>query len=170
MEYEFSRGGENYIIKIDGNSSGEYKVVVGEREYQFSASNVSPNEFSILLNKKNTKAYVADSDDSLFVYIDGHVIQLKRPGADNSNYAGAGGEFGVKDEVSTPMPGKVVKVLVKQGDKVSAGQSLVIVESMKMENEIKSPADGEVSAVNFKDGDLVEPGQPIIKLNPSEEQ
>lgn len=169
MEYQFSRGGDNFIIKIDGNQSGEYKAVVGEREYQISSSNVSPNEFSILLGKKNTKAYVAGANDSLFVFIDGHVIQLKKPGSDNSGYGGTGGEFGVKDEVSTPMPGKVVKVLVKQGDKVSAGQSLVIVESMKMENEIKSPADGEVISVNFKDGDLVEPGQPIIKLNPSEE-
>ena len=73
-------------------------------------------------------------------------------------------EYGIKDEVTTSMPGKVVKILVKKGDKVKAKQPLLIVESMKMENEIGSPADGIVESVRFGPGDLVEPGQPIIKL------
>jgi biotin carboxyl carrier protein len=167
MEYEFLHDGEVYIIKIDGNQSGEYKAVIGDREYQFSGSDISPNEFSILLDKRNMKAYAAASEENLFVHVGGRVILLKKPGSVNSGYGAAGTEFGVKDEVSTPMPGKVVKILVKEGDKVAAGQSLVIVESMKMENEIKSPAAGMVTKVNFSNGDLVEPGQPIIKLNPS---
>ncbi len=65
------------------------------------------------------------------------------------------------------MPGKVVKILVKEGDKVTARQPLVIVESMKMENEIKSPTDGKVKSIHFGPGDLVKPGQPIIKLAPA---
>ncbi len=168
MEFEFSFEGSIYSIKIDGNPSGEYKALIADKEYQFSASNISPNEFSILLDKKNMKAYVAESDERVYVYIGGKIVKLGKPGAIAGGFGGAGGEFGVKDEISTPMPGKVVKVLVNAGDRVKAGQPLVIVESMKMENEIKSPADGEVVAVNFTNGDLVEPGQPIIKLNPSE--
>lgn len=168
MEFEYSHEGKTFLVKIDGNSSGGYKAVITGKEYEFTASNISPNEFSILLNRKNMKAYVAESEDGIFVHIGGRVIKFKKPGADNGGFGSGGGEFGIRDEISTPMPGKVVKVIVKEGDRVEAGQSLVIVESMKMENEIKSPTAGEVASINFKDGDLVEPGQTIIKLNPSE--
>jgi biotin carboxyl carrier protein len=170
MDFEYSHEGKTFLVKIDGNSSGGYTASIADNEYEFTASNISPNEFSILLNRKNMKTYVAESDDGVFVHIAGRVIHFKKPGADNGGFGGAGGEFGAKDEISTPMPGKVVKVIVNEGDHVEAGQSLVIVESMKMENELKSPAAGEVVAVNFKDGDLVEPGQTIIKLNPSENE
>lgn len=168
MDFEFTKDNKIYLIKIDGNPTGGYKAVIADKEYQFSGSNISPNEFSILLDKKNMKAYVAESDEHVYVHINGKIIKLGKPGATAGGFGGAGGEFGVKDEISTPMPGKVVKVLVNAGDQVKSGQPLVIVESMKMENEIKSPTDGEVVAVNFTNGDLVEPGQPIIKLNPSE--
>lgn len=170
MDYEYSHEGETFPVKIDGDSSGSYKAVIGDKEFEFSSSNISPNEFSFLLNRKNMKVYIAESDDGVFVHIGGHIVHFKKPGADNGGFGGAGGDFGVKDEISTPMPGKVVKVIVSEGDHVEAGQSLVIVESMKMENEIRSPVAGEVVAVNFKDGDLVEPGQTIIRLNPSEEE
>ncbi|UCE66665.1 MAG: acetyl-CoA carboxylase biotin carboxyl carrier protein subunit [Candidatus Zixiibacteriota bacterium] len=168
MDFEYSYDGKTFLVKIDGDSSGGYKAVIADKEYEFTASNISLNEFSILLNRKNMKAYVAESDDGVFVHIEGRVIKFKKPGAGNGGFGGAGGEFGVKDEISTPMPGKVVKIIVSEGDRVEAGQSLVIVESMKMENEIKSPTAGEVVSVNFKNGDLVEPGQTIIKLNPSD--
>ncbi len=64
------------------------------------------------------------------------------------------------------MPGKIVKILVAEGDKIKARQPLVIVESMKMENEIKSPTDGTVKSIHFGPGDLVGTGQPIIKIEP----
>lgn len=168
MDFEYSHEGETFLIRIDGNPSGEYRAVIGDKEYQFSASNISSNEFSILLDRKNMKAYVAESDEHVYVHIGGKIIKLRKPGAASGGFGGAGGEFGVTDEISTPMPGKVVKILVSEGDRVKEGQPLVIVESMKMENEIKSPTAAEVVSVNFSNGDLVEPGQPIIKLNPSE--
>jgi len=85
-----------------------------------------------------------------------------------NHYAAGGDVFGAKDEVSTPMPGKIVKILVAVGDKVTVKQALVIVESMKMENKIVSPVDGEIKSIHYSDGDLVEPGQAIIKLIPAE--
>jgi biotin carboxyl carrier protein len=62
------------------------------------------------------------------------------------------------------MPGKVVKVLVAVGDEVKAGQGVVVVEAMKMENELKSPKDGKVKAVAAKEGQAVEAGQNLITL------
>ena len=66
--------------------------------------------------------------------------------------------------VKSPMPGKVVKVLVKPGDAVTSGQGIVVVEAMKMENELKAPRDGKVKAVSAKEGQTVEGGQTLATI------
>lgn len=70
----------------------------------------------------------------------------------------------VSSSVQSPMPGKVVKLLVGVGDEVKAGQGVVVVEAMKMENELKSPRDGKVKAVSVKEGQAVEAGQALATL------
>lgn len=66
--------------------------------------------------------------------------------------------------VSAPMPGKVLRVLVREGDQVRVGQGLLVLEAMKMENEIPSPRDGVVKRILVKEGDTVDTGQPLIEL------
>jgi biotin carboxyl carrier protein len=70
----------------------------------------------------------------------------------------ASGRFTVqgKQTLTSPMPGKVVKVLVAVGDEVKEGQGLVVVEAMKMENELRSPKDGKVVELHVKEGQAVE--------------
>ena len=58
-----------------------------------------------------------------------------------------------------PMPGKIVKVLVKPGDQVTARQGVVVIEAMKMENELRASRDGQVKDVHVAEGDLVEAGR-----------
>lgn len=170
MELEFSHNGNIHTINFQADEGKDDSFIFssGEKEYRFNAAYVSPNCFSILFNGKNIIAYVAESENSLYIHIGGRAVKLDKAKDDRNSFAGDAVEFVSKDEISTPMPGKVVKVLVKQGEKVRAKQSLVIVESMKMENEIKSPTDGEVKSIHFGPGDLVKPGQPIIKLTPAE--
>jgi biotin carboxyl carrier protein len=60
------------------------------------------------------------------------------------------------------MPGKVIAVLVAEGDTVEKGQGLVIVEAMKMENEVRSPVGGEIKEVKVKPGDAVEGGAVLV--------
>jgi biotin carboxyl carrier protein len=66
--------------------------------------------------------------------------------------------------VRSPMPGKVVKVLVKAGDEVKAGAPVVVIEAMKMENELRAPRDGKVKDVSAKEGQTVEAGQSLATL------
>ena len=66
--------------------------------------------------------------------------------------------------VKAPIAGKVLKISVKVGDAVKKGQSVAIVEAMKLENEIPSAFDGVVKAILVKEGDAVENGQPIVEL------
>lgn len=68
------------------------------------------------------------------------------------------------DTLRAPMPGKVVKVLVKAGDAVTAGQGVVVVEAMKMENELRAPRDGVIKEVLVKEGQPVEAQEPLATL------
>jgi biotin carboxyl carrier protein len=71
--------------------------------------------------------------------------------------------------VKSPMPGKVVKILVAAGDAVKAGQGVVVVEAMKMENELKSPRDGTISEVRAREGQAVEAGAELVRVAPPTE-
>jgi biotin carboxyl carrier protein len=74
----------------------------------------------------------------------------------------AGAPADVKHGVWAPVPGKIVNVLVKPGDKVDEGTPVVVLEAMKMENELHSPVKGSVTAVLVKKGDQAEKGQLLI--------
>jgi biotin carboxyl carrier protein len=68
------------------------------------------------------------------------------------------------NEISAPMPGLVLKLLVSEGQSVSKGDPLVILEAMKMENVLAAPNDAEIDTVSVQQGDTVDKGQLLIKL------
>ena len=76
----------------------------------------------------------------------------------------AGGDGAAAVTVRAPIPGRVVKVLVKTGDVVKAGQTLVVLEAMKMENELRAPRAGTVTEVRGAEGTAVEAGQELVQL------
>jgi biotin carboxyl carrier protein len=68
-------------------------------------------------------------------------------------------------DAEAPMPGVVLKILVKQGDVVAKGAPLLILEAMKMEHQIVAPRDGKVAAINCVEGELVQPGVELVTMN-----
>lgn len=67
--------------------------------------------------------------------------------------------------VRSPMPGTILKMLVKQGDKVKNGQVLLVLEAMKMENEIPAPCDGTITSIAVKEGSSVDTGDAMITIS-----
>ncbi|HYW03769.1 MAG TPA: biotin carboxylase N-terminal domain-containing protein [Gammaproteobacteria bacterium] len=72
-------------------------------------------------------------------------------------------------DMLSPMPGRIVKVHVAAGQRVTAGTPLLVLEAMKMEYTLRAPADGEVAAVRFTEGDVVEADEPLIEFHPDED-
>jgi biotin carboxyl carrier protein len=70
-----------------------------------------------------------------------------------------------EQSTAAPMPGLVLKILVKQGDVVAKGAPLLILEAMKMEHQIVAPKDGTVAAIHCSEGELVQPGIELVTLN-----
>lgn len=72
--------------------------------------------------------------------------------------------------MAAPMPGLVLKILIKPGDVVAKGAPLLILEAMKMEHQIVAPRDGSIAAVNCKEGELVQPGVDLVVMNDEDQR
>ena len=80
--------------------------------------------------------------------------------------AAAGGAAASGGTLTAPMPGKVVKLLVKEGDLVAEGQPLLIMEAMKMQNELRAMSEGVVKKISTSEGATVETGSVLITVGP----
>lgn len=98
------------------------------------------------------------------VHLDGRTIPVQiRPAGSFGRQKKDGGAAGSGPQrVTSPMPGKVVRVLVKPGDDVKAKQGLVVVEAMKMENELRAARDGRVRDVSVAEGQSVDAGTLLL--------
>lgn len=99
---------------------------------------------------------------SVWVWLDGHLFEI--PTAARANRARAGSD----EEALTPqMSAKVIRVLVEVGQTVAAGDTLVVLEAMKMEMPVRAPHAGTVTTVNCAEGELVTPDKPVVVLSAS---
>jgi propionyl-CoA carboxylase alpha chain len=105
------------------------------------------------------RAWVSASGDTRWVFLDGEVFELEVQRAGRRRAAA-----GAHGSLAAPMPATVVRVDVEPGDRVHKGDSLIILEAMKMEMPVQAPADGVVRAVHCRAGDLVKPGTPLIEI------
>jgi 3-methylcrotonyl-CoA carboxylase alpha subunit len=106
--------------------------------------------------------YVAGPDDDRWVHVDGQVF--RRPFADAPRTA-ARAHGDTRESLAAPMPATVLKVLVSPGDAVRKGDTLVVLEAMKMELPIRSSADTRVRRVMCREGELVQAGAELVELD-----
>jgi biotin carboxyl carrier protein len=100
--------------------------------------------------------------------VEGHTFEFIIPDSKSSPLRKRGGRGGRKRSgtVSASMPGKVVTVEVKVGDTVEEGETILILEAMKMQNEVTAPISGTVTAVHCEDGVNVEANVPLVVIEP----
>ena len=97
---------------------------------------------------------------SVWVWLDGHLFEIPTATRANRAKTGAG-----EDALTPQMSAKVIRVLVAPGQAVAAGDTLVVLEAMKMEMPIRAPHAGTVTAVNCAEGELVTPDNPVVVLS-----
>lgn len=121
--------------------------------------------FSVLIDGKVFEACVWHAGEGARVAIRGveYIAQIEDPRQWRRGAAGSSSVEG-RHNITAPMPGKVVRVLVKGGEKVALGQGLLIVEAMKMQNEIKALKDGTVEKVAVQEGQPVNAGQVLAVI------
>ena len=105
---------------------------------------------------QQTLVYIAGSEGDLWAFSGGAVYR-ERNRTDRAARAG-------RHAVNAPMPATVVKVLVVPGQAVRHGDTLLVVEAMKMELPIRAPSDAVVTAVNCREGEMVQPDRTLVEL------
>jgi biotin carboxyl carrier protein len=129
-----------------------------------SIEEVEPGVYSVLYKGRSFEACMTHTPDGLAMAVKGRLFLVDI--VDPRNYSArehAGGAPG-RQEIRSPMPGKIVRLLVSPGDHVQAGQGLVVVEAMKMQNEMKASREGTVSKVSVSAGDTVTAGDILVIL------
>ena len=125
--------------------------------------------YSLLIDGRSHVVRVAPADDGLEVEVRGTVIpvEVKHPLEKMLQSASGARAVARGETVSAPMPGVVVALRVGVGDPVRAGQAVVVVEAMKMQNELAVVHDGVVSEVLVSERAAVSAGQALVRLTPS---
>jgi biotin carboxyl carrier protein len=127
-----------------------------------SVEEVMPGVFSVLVNDRSFQVHVASHGEAweAWVGLERRLISLADPRdrASNSEKAGAKGPV----ELRAQMPGKIIKLLTAIGSAVTAGQGLMVVEAMKMQNEVKAPKDGTLTRFYVAEGETVGAGDPLL--------
>ena len=158
-------------IELDGKLRSVEVMHSGERarwtidgsELDADAVEVSPGIYSILIGGKSLEERVeAKGDSQLRVTVASREYEATiRNSRKWKRDRAAGAEAEGRQQVTTPMPGKIVLVLMKTGDAVDAGQGIVVVEAMKMQNEIRSPKSGTVERLLVVAGQTVNAGEVV---------
>ena len=158
MKYEVEIEGRTVAVEVEPRDSIIQARVDG-RVYDLSATSPDEGVFTFLNGDRVFEARVFElSKDSLRVEIKGRTFAATIVDRKHRRPAAEHGIEGRQNLVS-PMPGKVVRVLLAVGDQVKAGQGVIVVEAMKMQNEIKSPKAGHVIDLRVKEGAAVTANQ-----------
>ena len=105
-------------------------------------------------------AYAVSTGGVRWVFLDGQTFVVDSAAPEGRERGGRHGP----DALAAPMPATVTKVQVEPGQRVSAGDSLIVLEAMKMELQIKAPRDATVRSIACSVGELVQPGVPLLEL------
>jgi len=167
MNYEYRLKDTDYSITLDKSENG-FKMTVGDKTLPLSVQRIDSNAFMLTADGVKKLVHVARTDGKVYVHIDGRVHILEDVLAEQE--AGGGGDEildGIQ-KIVAPMPGKLVKVSVEEGEKVTQGTTVCIVEAMKMENVVQAKIDGIVKDIAFQPGDLVDTDNPILVIEAEE--
>lgn len=124
---------------------GVYSILVGGRSYEVRVGREArPNEYAVRIGSVQYRVAVRDP-------------RARRRASAASVAAGP-------EVLTAPMPSKVVKLLVREGEQVADGQGLLVMEAMKMQNELRAPRAGRVERIHVSEGSGVETGAPLVRL------
>src|SRR5271165_2057996 len=152
---ELTRGERNWLCKVDDEllevdaaltARDVLSVLVGGDAYEIKRERSLQGDLHLVIGSAR------------------YAVDVQDPRSLRTRRAAGGAEAGPQ-KVTAPMPGKIVRVMVAVGDEVKAGQGVIVMEAMKMQNEMKSPKDGKVQKILTSEGSTVNPGDTLAIID-----
>ena len=159
MKFELHISGKTRIVEM-ARENAHWQFLLDGIRIAADAVEVAPGTYSVLMGGESHEVRVAPLPDGRVTLHTGsteYTAEVIDPRAWRGRKHGAMEAEG-RQPVTAPMPGKVVRLLVKEGDAVEMGQGLIVVEAMKMQNEVRSPKSGKVERLVAKENQAVNAG------------
>jgi biotin carboxyl carrier protein len=168
MRYRYQNRGQVYEIAIE-RQAGVYQAVVEGQPYELEILDTQPGQLSLRLVAgpgqedpgRSVTLYWANDGSQKWISVDGCTYRLEKP---VSRSVHPGSDLAGGESVRAPMPAQVRAVNASPGDQVEKGQTLLLLEAMKMEIRIKAPTSGRVTRVLVAVGQAVEKDQLLVQI------
>lgn len=160
MIFHSNLGGKNYKIEIKKQEDA-YLVTIDGDAYRVDSRKIGEGELSLNIKGKVFDIIINGNSRNHDVLVGpfSYHVELMNSASVAENVQSESSIISGKVPVTTPMPGKVIKILKHFNDPVKEGEGVIVVEAMKMENELKSPKNGKVSEIKVSEGKAVESGE-----------
>ena len=164
MKFAVTVGDATEMVEVTGEA-GTYRLTIGSEVWEVDGRLTAPGIYSLLIGGVSYVADVFDEDGACVVDVgvERYIVNVE----EHTRYlirtkGGAGGA--AARTLVAPLPGRIVKVAVKPGDRVEKGATLLVIEAMKMENEFKAGASGTIAEVRVEPGQAVNGGDVLIVI------
>ncbi len=161
MDIKVNFGNTEYNVEIE-KKGDKYRCKIGDNTFNTQFQFIGKNEIVMNLGNSDIVSEFIQDRDKTIVYIDGERYEFK----EKEETKGKEENETQENIIKAPMPGLIVKVDAKKGDKIKKGDILVILEAMKMQHEFKSKGDMLVKDVFVKEGEQVEAFATLVELSP----
>ena len=164
MIYEVSIAEKSYRVELV-RTGEQWKCKLDGREMPLDVISGQNGVLSLLVQGKSyeVKQEIVGAEASVVVGQERFSATVRDPRSFRSRRRSGAGEQGVM-KINAPMPGKVVRILAPVGTQVETGQSVLVIEAMKMQNELKAPKNGVVKKINVAEGAAVDAGQALAEV------
>jgi biotin carboxyl carrier protein len=167
MAYTADFQGRTHRVTVSGGGPPA-AVQIDEATHEVDFTPIVGGLFSLLVNGRSYEVDVVEEGEGvLAIWVEGelHRIEFEEEGRFKRKAARGGGQGkGGPQTIVAPMPGKVVKLLVSSGEEVTAGQGVIVIEAMKMENELKAAGAGVVKEIKVREGAGVGGGEVLVVI------
>ncbi len=169
MRYRYQSGDTTYEVVLERHGEG-YRVTINGQDYDLDVLDAQPGALSLRLGGqpgpvRPLTVYWAAEGDVKWMSSQGCTYRLDRPTPRRRSAPGSAAE----DSLRAPMPAQVRAVQVAEGDQVEAGQTLLLLEAMKMEIRLASPRQARVARLLVKPGEQVQRDQVLVELTSKDE-
>jgi len=160
MHYRFQHRDQIYQVAVDRQGEG-YQVTVDGQSHQAEILDSQPGKLSLRLNGKPVTVYWAGQGGDKWISLDGCTYRLEKP---SPRHFRGSGELSGGEAVRAPMPAQVRAVEVGEGEVVEKGQTLLLLEAMKMEIRIRAPRAGRLRRLLVSAGQTVEKEELLAEI------
>jgi biotin carboxyl carrier protein len=147
-------------VEQDAGLASARTVRIDEKSEALRVEPLQPGAYRVTQGERSWLAFAAGTRETCWVFVDGRVLTLEVSNERTRRRS----SVGAHEALSAPMPATVIKILAEPGQAVEKGDTLILLEAMKMELPVRAPGDGVVAAIKCREGELVQPGTALLEF------